>query len=891
MTVVAHLRVENRSEPLAIAEERPRFSWQLTSDRIGVTQRSYRIVVRHAQATLWDSGEVASRVTTGVEYSGPALPPGAALTWSVVVGVDGDEDASAESGFETAPDPTWWDAAEWVTLRRTQYQHDDHRPAPHLRTRIASPGDVSRARLHITAGGIFEPWVAGRRLDRSSLLPGWTDYRIRVPFHSYDVTEQFVAGDEVTVGAILADGWYSGGVGPFHKRNFWGKHPVLRAIVVIERADGEREIHGTDTSWTGAFGAIQSADLLQGEVIDARQALAGWSDDASTASAAWQPVTIEQGPAGRIVPAVIAGAAPIAEFAAVSITEPQPGSLVVDFGQNFAGHVRLAVAGHAGGIVRVRHAEVVAPDGTIYTENLRGARATDTFVLSGGDDVFEPSFTYHGFRYAEITGLPSADAIAEITGVAVSSVAAMTGEFETGHPLVDQLQHNLQWSMFSNFIEVPTDCPSRDERTGWTGDAQIFAPTATFNADVAAFYTKWMDDIEDTRMANGALPDIAPAVVMDWAREGSSGYAEAGIIVPWVMYEAYGDERILERAYEGAAGWVRYIQERSPDLVWRENRNTDYGDWLAPVESPKDLTATAYFARSAQLLAGYARVLGRAEDERMYSALWADIASAFRAAFVNPDGTMPAGTQTAYTLALRFDLLEPGQRSTAARALAADIAERGSISTGFLAVAQIMPLLTEIGRSDLAYRLLFNDEYPSWGHPIRHGATTIWERWDGWRPEIGFQDPLMNSFNHFALGSVGEWLYGDVAGLRAAEPGYSHVRIEPQLNRILGRASASTESVRGRIAVAWELEGDVARLSIELPANVSGTVVLPSSTVRVNGEELSTAEGVVGVDVEQGRSRIDVVSGRFIFEGPVTGEWDGDGTLVTHRPTPHGGAR
>lgn len=879
MTVVADLRVENRTEPLAVAEKRPRFSWQLRSDRRGVTQRSYRIIVREGATTLWDSGEVASRRTTGIEYGGPALPLAAVLDWTVAVTMNGDGDAVAESKFETAPDRSWWEAAEWITLRRTQFQHDDHRPTPYMRLRIPSRGDVVRARLHITAGGVFEPWIDGQRLDRSSLLPGWTDYRIRVPFHTYDITAHFAADHAVTVGAIVADGWYAGGVGPFHKRNFWGKHPVLRAIVVIDRADGRREIHPTDTSWEGAFGEIQSADLLQGEVIDARESLGDWSADGATDDG-WRKVTVETGPAGRLVPAIVEGAAPVAEFEPVSIAEPRQGSFVVDFGQNFAGHVRLAVQGHAGGIVRVRHAEMLDNDGSIYTENLRGARATDTFVLSGGLDVFEPSFTYHGFRYAEITGLPDVVAIREVVGVAISSVSELTGRLETGSPLVNQLQHNLQWSMLSNFIEVPTDCPSRDERTGWTGDAQIFAPTAMLNADVAAFYTKWMDDIDDTRMANGALPDIAPAVVMDWAREGSSGYAEAGIIVPWAMYQAYGDTRILERFFEPGAAWVRYIQQRSPDLVWRENRNTDYGDWLAPVESPKELTATAYFARSAQLLAEYAHALGWTEEEHRYRKLHQQIAAAFRAEFVNIDGTMPAGTQTAYTLALRFDLLDPDQRATAAHALAADVEQRGSISTGFLAVAQIMPLLSEIGRSDLAYQLLFNEEYPSWGHHIRHGATTIWERWDGWRPDTGFQDPLMNSFNHFALGSVGEWLYGDVAGLRAVEPGYAHVRIEPQLNRRLARVSATTQSIRGSISVEWEIDGDAVHLSVDLPANVTGTISLPCVNLHSNGQQLETGDGIESIRFDSGRCTAELGSGRYEFEGTLTGAWSDAGTLV-----------
>jgi alpha-L-rhamnosidase len=878
VTSVVNLRVESRVAPLAIGEPKPRFGWQLSSESRGVVQQGYRIVVSAGGTTLWDSGVVASRETTGIEYAGETLPFGAAVEWSVEVMVAGDSQfRSASSTFETAPDPAVWDVAQWVTVRRTQYQHDDHRPAPHLRKRIDPGAAVARARLHVTAGGLVEPWIEGERLDRSSLGPGWTDYRLRVPFHTYDVT-RFLRGGAVTIGAVLADGWYAGGVGPFHKRNFWGKHPVLKAVLVIDRENGSREIITTDESWEGAFGEIQSADLLQGEVIDARERLTGWSTGSQ--HGAWRPVTVEDGPQGRPVPALLPGAAPFAELHPVSITEPTRGSLVFDLGQNFAGHIRVTLNGRPGTIVRVRHAEVLGPDGTIYTENLRGARATDTFVLAGdGDEVFEPSSTYHGFRYAEITGI-AADQLVSVVGVAVSSVEEFTGEFATGSAMVNQLQSNIQWSMASNFIEVPTDCPSRDERTGWTGDAQIFAPTATFNADVASFYTKWMDDIDDTRMENGALPDIAPAVVMDWAREGSSGYAEAGIIVPWVMYEAYGDTRILERFFDAGAAWVAYIAQRSPDLVWRENRNTDYGDWLAPEETPKDLTATAYFARSAQLLGRYAQALGREQSRLEYESLHARIADAFRAAFVNADGTMPAGTQTAYTLALRFDLLLPDQRDAAAAALARNVDERGHISTGFLAVAQVMPLLSEIGRSDLAYRLLLNEQYPSWGHHVTNGATTIWERWDGWRAETGYQDPLMNSFNHFALGSVGEWMYGYAAGLRSAAPGYARLHVEPRLNRALGSARASTHTVRGPASVDWELAGDTVSVTVVVPANVAATVLLPCVDVLESGTPLAEADGVLSSELGETGAVIEIGSGTYVFTGVVVGDWSAEGTLV-----------
>lgn len=853
MIAIANPRVEYRTRPLAVEHARPRFSWELQSATRGMLQTSYRLEVQCGD-TRWDSGIVHSRETAQIEYDGPVLPGGSVVMWRVAVTATDGSTAVAESSFETAPLVLWWEKADWITRRRPQDQHDDHRPTPYMRTTIRGGDDVERARLHATAGGLMELWIQGERLDTSSLLPGWTDYNHRVPYHSYDVTS-FFAAEDVTLGAVVADGWYAGGAGPFHKRNFWGKHPVLKAILVVERADGTREIHGTDESWEGSFGPIQSADLLQGVVIDARVDTRDWS----TGRGAWGTTSVEVGPSGQLVPAVIDGAGPVAELSPVTITEPFPGSHVVDFGQNIAGWVRLEISGPPGLIVRVRHAEVLHQDGRIYTENLRGARATDTYILSGGDDVFEPRFTYHGFRYAEITG-PVDGVTWSATSVAVSSIPEMTGHVRTGNALVNRLQENIQWSMFSNFIEVPTDCPSRDERIGWTGDGQVFANTATANADVASFFSKWLADIDDTRLDNGSLPDIAPAVVLERTLEGSSGYAEAGLVVPWALHREYGDTRILERFFDIAVGWVGYVRARSPDLIWREDRNIDYGDWLAPEDTPKDLTATAYFARSAQLVAQFATVLGRDEEARRFGELHAQIAEAFRKEFVTGDGEVVPGTQTAYSLALAFDLLRPEQRPVAGRGLARNVERHGHVTTGFLAVAHILPVLTAIGRSDLAYSLLLNDQYPSWGHEVRSGATTIWERWDGWRPETGFQDALMNSFNHFAFGSVGEWIVNQAAGLKTGEPGYRHVVVAPQVDGRLGFVEASHRSIRGLVTTSWRLAGRRLVVEVGLPANVTGTVRIPAKDVVERDGGGSMTQGVQTTTIEIG-------SGAYCFEG------------------------
>lgn len=879
MSSVVDLRVESRTRPLALAAGALRFGWRIESDARDVSQRSYRIRVYRGEGILadplWDSGTVASDRTIGIEMPSGLLAQGHAYGWAVdvVTSDETDEMITSRSAFETAPDSSLWARSDWITLRRHDYQNDDFRPAPYVRKQIHPRGRVARGRLHATAGGIYEAWVAGTQLGASSLAPGWTDYDKRVAFHTYDVTSHFRNGEPVYVGAVVADGWYSGGVGPFRRRNFWGKHPVWRCILVLEYEDGDVDILGTGTDWEGSFGPIHAADLLQGEVIDARDDLGEWSKGETRSP--WRQVKVEAGPGGILVPSKIDAPAPIAEFVPVQRNETRDGTFVYDMGQNFAGRVRLRVRRSAGTIIRLRHGEMLNPDGTLYIENLRGARAADTFILSGEQDVFEPTFTLHGFRYVEITGCGDAPPVEDVTGVAVSSVPRHIGTLVTDSPLLDQITRNIGWSLMSNFVEVPTDCPSRDERAGWTGDAQIFAATSTYFADVEMFFSKWMDDVLDSALPNGAFSDIAPSKDLTgrltYTLDGSSGYAEAGLVVPWVLYQRYGNTRVLEAAYDAGAGWVRYVRRRTSDLVWRANRNTDYGDWLAPVETPKDLTATAYFNLSIWIMARFAEVLGRAEDIHYFDDLFADASAAFRKAFVNADGTMPAGTQAAYTLALAFDLLLPEQRATAATALTADIESRGNLTTGFLSISRLLPLLTGIGRSDLAYKLALNEKYPSWGHAIKHGATTIWERWDGWRPETGFQDPLMNSFNHFALGSVGEWVFAAVGGITPADVGFRRIRIAPQIGFDIGRAATEVHSTSGPIRVSWATDAGKVTCDVTIPANTTAEVTLPAVDVKEGGERLSDATGVRRIRADATQTHFDIGSGSYSFLGSLPG--------------------
>lgn len=873
MTVRVHqLKVDAHEESLAVHGV-PRFTWQMDSDERAVMQRGYRLRIcdESDDTLLWDSGLKERRASHDSSLPAELLRPGRSYRWRVDVYRTGSSQpaASASARFETAPDADLWSDAKWIGKRRDDYQHDDHRPAPYVRRAITPRGPVRRARIHATAGGVYELWADGGRISASSLGPGWTDYDKRVAFHTYDLTSLFAAGNPLYVGAIVADGWYSGGVGPFHRRNFWGTRPTWRAIVVLDYEDGQRDVVVTDSSWEAAFGPIRAADLLQGQVIDARMDLGDWSSGHGDGT--WGAADIEAGPSGKLVPARLAPPAPIAQLAARSHHESSPGSHIYDFGQNFAGYVRLRVTGAAGTMVRLRHAEVLEEDGNVYLANLRGARATDTFILSGGADVFEARFTSHGFRYVEITGLSAAPCLEDVTGIAVSSATVDTGFLETDNPLVNRLVENTRWSLRSNFMDVPTDCPSRDERVGWTGDGQVFAPSACWLSDVHPFFDKWLDDIIDAVLPSGAVPDIAPAKNLigrlSYTEDGSSGYAESIFVIPWMVYDRYGDASLIERAYPAAAGWIEYVMARTNELVWRANRNTDYGDWLAPVETPKDLTATAYFNMAVNMMARFAEVLGRVEESRTYNEMFMRTSAAFRAAFVSRDGTMEAATQAGYTLALAFDLLLPEQRIRAAAELASDVETRGHLTTGFLSISHLLPTLTKIGRTDLAYRLALNESYPSWGYEIAKGATTIWERWDGIREDGSLQDPLMNSFNHYAFGSVIDWLFTTVGGIHPAEPGFASLRVAPQAGFGVDAATAVFDCAQGRVEVAWRRHEGELECTIQIPANTTAEVTLNAKGLTEAGTRLPAVIGVSGVTETSRSTTFTIGSGSYSFRG------------------------
>jgi alpha-L-rhamnosidase len=747
----------------------------------------------------------------------------------------------------------------------------DLRPTPYVRKEFSVTKAVRRAFAYVTARGLFIASLNGRRVGDNVLSPEWTDYRKRIQYLTYDVTGQLKTGNNC-IGIIIGDGWYRGYVGWQNHTNNYGNQTSAMLQLQLEYTDGTEEVVCTDATWKGAFGPIFSSDLLMGERYNARLEMRGW-DSPGFDDSQWRSVEVMPQPDARLVALRTEPVGVTQILKPKKVSQPKKGTYVFDLGQNIAGFCMMKVRGKAGTEVTLRHAEVLNRDGTIYTENLRRAKATDVYVLKGGsDEVFEPHFTFHGFRYVEVTGYPGKPKLDAIRGCAINTDLPLSGTFTCSDPMVNQLQSNILWSQRGNFISIPTDCPQRDERLGWMGDAQIFVRTAAFNMDVASFMTKWMDDVEDAQAPDGAFMDTSPYIAGN-GTEGAPGWGDAGVIVPWYVYRCYGDTRIIEEHYEAMKRWMQYLAEANPDYLRKNRLNNNYGDWLSiNAETPKDLLATAFWARDARLMSDMASAIGRSADRNTYLGLFDSIKSAFQKAYISPEGRVQGGTQTCYVLALAFDLMPENLRSNAARYLVENIKERKEhLSTGFIGVKYLNPILSETGHLDVAYRLLFNKTFPSWGYPIKQGATTIWERWDGWTADKGFQDPGMNSFNHYSMGSVGEWLYRFVGGidLDPDAVGYQKVIIHPYPDRRLKFAKAEYHSIRGLIRSSWRQESETFKLQVTLPANTSALVFVPTSdpgSVREGGKRAITSPGLKYLRHENGCAVFEAGSGEYQFD-------------------------
>jgi len=737
---------------------------------------------------------------------------------------------------------------------------------------------VAKARLYVTALGLYQININGRRVGDVIFGPEWTDYHKRLRYQAYDVTGLLRKGENVLSG-LVGQGWYSGTIGNGNSR-YWGTTPALFAQLEVTYADGTTDHVVTDASWKQSVSPILSSDFMLGENYDSRLEAEGW-DAPGLDDSAWKPVTVREEATIPLESQVTQPVRQIGEIRPKSFTEPKAGCWTFDLGQNMVGFVRLNVSAPAGTKLTLRHAEMLNPDGTIYTKNLRAAISTDTYICKGGGvETFQPHFTFHGFRYVEVTGLSEKPSLDTITGIVVSSDTPRAGEFSCSDPRINQLYSNICWGQRGNYLSVPTDCPQRNERLGWMGDAQVFARTATYNADVAAFFTKWLVDVDDAQNTNGAFSDVSPRVTEG---QGRPGWGDAGVICPWVIYQVYGDTRLLAQHYPSMARWIEYCRTESDGLI---RPNKGYGDWLAiGADTPKEIIGTAYFAYSTKLVAQAAKALGKTEEAAKYEKLFQDIKAAFNKTFVTSDGhiqvsvemnkedrivtVIRGNTQCCYVLALKFDLLSEENRAKAAQYLVEDItAKKDHLSTGFIGVSYLLPVLTQAGKVGTAFKLLLQDTFPSWLFSVKNGATTIWERWDGWTPEKGFQDPGMNSFNHYSLGSCGEWMFSTMAGIDTDGPGFKKIIIRPTPGEGITWVKASYDSINGRIVSNWAIEGNKMTMNVTIPPNTTATVyvsVKDAASVTESGNPADKAPGVKFLKQENGCALYEVGSGTYQF--------------------------
>lgn len=937
---VTQLRCEYHVDPVGIDQPQPRLSWRLESELRCVRQTTYRIRVASQPALLasgkgdlWDSGEVASDETVNLAYRGLALPSRTRCYWQVELQ---GEAAGGQTWRVTSPVAQWsmgllrdddWQA-QYISYRdETPVFRDAAQlflPAARQYRKAfeAKSSQVTRATLYATALGIYELHLNGQRVGDAYFAPGWTDYRQRAYYQTYDVTPLIQAGENA-VGAWVADGWYSGYVGfglltgmgtERIGRYIYGKTPAVMAQLEIEYADGTRDVIATDTSWrvTGQ-GPIQEADLLMGECYDARREQAGWSragfDDSDWEAAilagdngrptatfyeCHSPDTPDQAPQikGREVdlgfvrpkleafPGVHVRVTEAIE--PVEVKEPAPGKYLFNLGQNIAGVVCLEVQGAAGQTVTLRYGEMVYPDGRLMTENLRKARAIDRYVLKGDaqGETYVPRFTFHGFQYVEVTveGDTPLAAPPKITGLVLHSDTPLVSNFVCSDPMVNRLFQNVVYTQRGNFIDLPTDCPQRDERFGWTGDAQVYVGTATYNADVAAFFTKWLRELMESQRPSGAFADFAPYPFQHgW--DFGAGWTDAGVICPWTIWQAYSDTRIIEACWEPMTRFLAWRQRTSRDDLGIVHGNS-WGDWLAQGETtPIDYIDTVYFAISAHRLAEMAAAINKPDDAALYRQQFERTRSAFQKKYVQDDGTLSIATQTAYSLALFADLIPAPLRASAGQKLADMIRDNGyRMATGFLGTRPLLPVLSAVGQHDLAVFLFQSRAFPSWGYEVEQGATTIWERWDSYTKEDGFgrHNAAMNSFSHYAFGAVCEWMFRTLAGIESDGTGYRRITIRPNPPAPGSNAErepidwvmATHTCVQGRIDSNWQVEGAQFELEITIPANTMATVYLPArdaQSVQEGDQPLAEAPGVKFLRMEGDRAVLEVGSGSYQF--------------------------
>ncbi len=845
-----HLTCEYEENPVGVGTRHPALGWQITGDPDRAVETGYRLVAAEDRAftqILWDTGRREDGSSVCIIYDGLPLRPASVYYWKVQLwDRDGEEGPFSEvQRFVTSlfPDEDMWEG-KWITGE----SEGDFLTSPgrYLKKEFElPPGIVDHGYLFATAHGIYEARVNGQRAGDGVLTPGWTEYKKRLQFQMYDIKD-FLREGTNTICAHVGPGWYKGDLaGWIHLRGVYGHVTGFNAMLLISYKDGRKIRIITDRTWQWRYSPAVYSEIYHGEIWDARL-----QEDRPDQ---WAPVTETGEPVDMLVPQDGVFVRRKETITPRSLFRTPAGELVLDFGQNMVGWVRIRVRGQRGDCVELSHGEVLDREGNLYTGNLREARQRVKYILRGGrEEILEPHFSWQGFRYVRIDHYPGDPALENFEGVVICSDLKEKGYFRCSDPLLNRLEENIRWGMKGNFVDIPTDCPQRDERMGWTGDIQVFARTACYLMETGPFFRKWLRDLKAAQLPDGGIPYVVPDILTfqdrdvrnPGANHSAAGWGDAAVVVPYMIYRYSGDTEILKEAYPMMKKWVGYVREQAEDgVIW--NRGYQYGDWLAldarPGErfgkTPNDLTATAYFAYSVELTGRSARILGETEDALTYSRWFQEIKKAFQDRFYDENGLMKADTQTAHVLALAFGLAGKEYEQKTIEGLEKLIGQWNGLSTGFLGTPHICHVLREYGRTDTVYRLLMKTDYPSWLYPVTKGATTVWEHWDSIRTDGSFWSDSMNSFNHYAYGCIGDWIYGTVLGIDTADsgPGFKESVVAPIPGGGITWARGGCHTPYGLLEVSWKDEDHRFTLHVTVPANTSCRVILPGTdeTCRV----------------------------------------------------------
>ncbi len=849
-------RTEYRENPIGLTEKAPRFSWKIESDEKDTVQTSYEIKVTDENGKLvWDSGKKVSDQSVLILYEGEALADETFYTVEVTVADNHGNVESVEGSFETGI----FDNMVFKAKMITSDFPEEETACPVFGKTFAIDKKVKKARLYATAHGVYEVTLNGQTVGDYRMAPGWTSYHNRLQYQIYDVTELLAAENEIAI--TVGNGWYKGILGFYCLPNQYGTQAGAFAELHVEYEDGSKDVIATDETWSVKTGEIRYSEIYMGETIDTDapeitegNVVVKDFDKAVLTAQENEPVRITEKIVGKEL-----------------IVTPK-GEKLVDFGQIVTGVVEVHVKGEKGQKIVLRHAEVLDKDGNFYPETLRQAKSIDTFICNGEEQIFRPHFTFHGFRYICVEGMEEFTADQFIACVTHSDMEK-TGDFHCSNKKVNQLQSNITWSQRDNFLDIPTDCPQRDERLGWTGDAQVFSWTAAFNRNTALFYKKWMRDVAAESSLEKGVPHVVPDILDSYS---SSAWSDVAVIVPWVVYQIYGDKGILEENWKCMHEWVDYIKNNCGENgLWQSG--FQYGDWLAlDKEESADRTgatdkymiANAYYLYVTELVKKTAEVLGKDEEAKKYADLYETTLDAFQREYYTETGRIVSETQTGAIISLYFNLAREKDRKRILNTLLTNIGNhKNHLATGFVGTPYICHTLSENGAHEMAATLFMKEDYPSWLYAVNMGATTIWERWNSIKPDGTFDESGMNSLNHYAYGSVGDWMYRKVAGLSQLEPGYKRFQVKPMFVKGIEEWGTEFESVYGKIVANTSCKAGKIHVHVEVPANTTAVIVLPEKEeVHEVGSGVYDYEYDTETSLEVERFSMDSTLGEIVAE-------------------------